>query len=470
MKHCVYNTSPHWIQFLRGRAIRDNVNFWRKDRRILHLSQGAFFYFKELRTQRVVGRGRFRECRNMSLSDAWATFGEGNADATLDLFVRRAATELEIHGATADSSVNCIALDRMEWLSDPVAIPAGLFPQGIMGAKFFEDDELGAIADVFSAAKEPGEDLPPVVLVENDVTIGGAYDDWLDRTGVQYHFPNQYRSRVQEGRRFVYYRGVRREQGRGPAEYFGCGRIGSVWRDDTIPPTSPKNQWKWFCSIDEYSEFQQSVPARQAEGYLEAIRHARGWQVGVREITEEIYQQIIQLSGLDNDPLTDATPVLEPATLQRVENLLRVQARVATGRGGGAGPTTRRSRYAVQIGKAAERVVFDLIQRDFPDARWLSEEGELPGYDIGYEVDGHTYAVEVKGTTGTSFPSIELTANEWRAAQELRDRFSLYLVAECRGRHPKLQVIQDPAGFPERGEAIVEPVVVRFAMRAAVGV
>jgi hypothetical protein len=74
-----------------------------------------------------------------------------------------------------------------------------MFPQGIMGAKFFDDEELTAIADAFGIVRTPGEELAPIVLVENDVTIGGAYDAWMDKTGEQYHFPNQYRNRVQEG-------------------------------------------------------------------------------------------------------------------------------------------------------------------------------------------------------------------------------------------------------------------------------
>jgi hypothetical protein len=78
MKHRVYNASPGWIQFWRGRAIRDNMNFWRKDRRILYLTPGALFYFKELCAPRIVGCGWFCECRNMALGDAWTAFHEGN--------------------------------------------------------------------------------------------------------------------------------------------------------------------------------------------------------------------------------------------------------------------------------------------------------------------------------------------------------------------------------------------------------
>ena len=236
MKHCVYNTSHQWIRYLRGSAIRDDVNFWRKDRRILRgLSQGSFFYFKELGALRVVGRGRFRECVNMTLGEAWSRFQQRNGCDTRDEFVQRASRELGIVGATIGSPVNSVVLDRLEWLNDSVPIPADFFRQGIMGAKFFEDDKLPDVVAAFSSLGPPGEALTPIVLVENEVTIGGEHDDWRDETGNQYHFPNQYRGRVQEGRRFVYYRGVRREAGRGPAEYFGCGRIGTVWRDEAIP-------------------------------------------------------------------------------------------------------------------------------------------------------------------------------------------------------------------------------------------
>src|SRR5438552_909557 len=95
------------------------------------------------------------------------------------------------------------------------------------------------------ATEEP--EFPPLVLVENERTLGGAYDHWADRTGEMYHFPNQYRSRMIEGRRFIYYRGVRREGNRrGIAEYFGCGRIGTTWRDDSVSPETKKAHWRWF--------------------------------------------------------------------------------------------------------------------------------------------------------------------------------------------------------------------------------
>ena len=81
----------------------------------------------------------------------------------------------------------------------------------------------------------------PLVLVQNERTATVTYEHWKDITGEQYHFPNIYKNRIVAGKPFVYYRGTRRAGGRrGIPEYFGCGMIGEVWRDDDIPESDPK--------------------------------------------------------------------------------------------------------------------------------------------------------------------------------------------------------------------------------------
>jgi hypothetical protein len=96
----------------------------------------------------------------------------------------------------------------------------------------------------------------------------------------------------------------------------------------------------------------------------------------------------------------------------------------------------------------------------------LSKIGELPGFDFEYEDRGVRNAVEVKGTTCSFFPSIELTINEWRAAEEYGDRFWLYLVAKCDGPDPRVEIIRDPASLIARQAAAISPVVLRFELRA----
>src|SRR5262249_42727910 len=128
-----------------------------------------------------------------------------------------------------------------------------------------------------------------LVLVENEVTYGGQYDHWQDLTGVSYQFPNQYRNKLLPGRRFVYYRGVRRaNQQRGQAEYFGMGRVATVWRDPSVPESIPKARWRWYCSVEDYVPFPKPVPAKIDGQYLETIPNALGWRTAVRELANEV--------------------------------------------------------------------------------------------------------------------------------------------------------------------------------------
>jgi hypothetical protein len=95
----------------------------------------------------------------------------------------------------------------------------------------------------------------PLVLASKDANANELYA-WKDITGVQYHYPNGYRNLIRTGEPFVYYRGVRRATGiRGQAEYFGQGVIGDIRRDPTVPLSSPKAKWAWFCSIEDYFPF-----------------------------------------------------------------------------------------------------------------------------------------------------------------------------------------------------------------------
>jgi hypothetical protein len=154
--------------------------------------------------------------------------------------------------------------------------------------------------------------LEPLVLVQNEATYGGEYDHWRDTTGVRYHFPNTYRGRVLPGRRFIYYRGVRRQNNtRGQAEYFGTGTIGEVWRDPEIPEDVPKNQQKWYCRIDDYIPFQTPVPSKLEGEYLEQIPHQMAWRTAVRELPEDAYQTILDAAGLGQAKPTVAPPGVE---------------------------------------------------------------------------------------------------------------------------------------------------------------
>lgn len=146
----------------------------------------------------------------------------------------------------------------------------------------------------------------PIVLVQNDRTVGGRYDSWEDSTGETYHYPNQYRNLVVPGEPFIYYRGVRApgSKRRSEPEYFGCGIVRSVWRDESIPAERPKRTWKWYCSLTDYTAFQQPVSWKVQDQRIEQIPQNL-FGNGVRRISAEVYRQILDRAGVLVEDMAD---------------------------------------------------------------------------------------------------------------------------------------------------------------------
>lgn len=129
-----------------------------------------------------------------------------------------------------------------------------------------------------------------------------------------------------------------------------------------------------------------------------------------------------------------------------------------------------KSNYAYTIGNRAEEIVCKMLDSEMSkfrieNLRWVSKEGEKPGWDIElkYE-DGRHDKIEVKGTGSKFFPSIELTANEWFAASTHRSSYWLYLVTNCLSDNPSIQKLQDPFSLVEEGTFTLTPVLWRFEM------
>ncbi len=88
--------------------------------------------------------------------------------------------------------------------------------------------------------------------------------------------------------------------------------------------------------------------------------------------------------------------------------------------------------------------------------------GDWPGFDLrslrpadaaGLAEDR---AIEVKGRAGTG--SVEVKANEWAAACNLRDRYWLYVVFDCATSRPRLVKVRDPFGcLLAKSQGVVVP-------------
>lgn len=314
-----------------------------------------------------------------------------------------------------------------------------------------------------------------LVLVDAERTAGGLHDDWADVTGQLYHFPNQYKNRVRPGVPFVYYRGVRRAQGqRATPEYFGAARIAEVWRDDAISESAPKKDWKWYAKIVDYVPFTTPVPWKLPDGSnREGIEDANLWGVGVRPLTADQYRAILEAAGetppaIDEGDEAATTPPPKFPDIERIEEStgLLVPRTASSGERrseANASARARRSRTSKAIGDRGEQTVLKRLRETLtPDERetlrWVAGAGETPGWDIEYtDKAGQLIRIEVKATTSTRFPSFELTAQEWAAAETHRGRYWVYLVADCRSTAPKVEKINDPFGMMSKGQLAATP-------------
>jgi Domain of unknown function (DUF3883) len=314
--------------------------------------------------------------------------------------------------------------------------------------------------------REPTNQLRnALVLVENEKTVGGAYDFWEDITGIQYHYPNQYKNRVRPGRPFVYYRGVRRTGGqRGQAEYFGAGTVGEVWVDPKRVDSSPRPHW--YCAIEGYVGFSPPVPAKTADRHYETQTSGMAWRTCVREISIETFHEILAAAGLDlgysTSPqvLTAFVDAPSVSLAESASELLIPRSRILTK---WSGLVDRDSTYARAVGDRAEELVFDWLRKTLPEPiretlDWVAKRGVTPGWDVEYlDGSGLHIAIEVKGTTLSRFAAVELSANEWRAACAERERYALALVASVFTATPRLALLWDPVSLTESGEMAAMP-------------
>jgi hypothetical protein len=110
----VYSTDPDWIDVLRRHNVHDNVNFWRKDTRQVHLPKGSYFLFRP-HSHSVAGRAVFREKLTMSIDRACERFGYGNGVVSFEALRRKVVDVLHLDG----DNLTCLVLDDVEFLDLP---------------------------------------------------------------------------------------------------------------------------------------------------------------------------------------------------------------------------------------------------------------------------------------------------------------------------------------------------------------
>jgi predicted HNH restriction endonuclease len=128
------------------------------------------------------------------------------------------------------------------------------------------------------------------VIVQNDES------KWDDVKGDLYHYPSTYKNILTNGCNVIYFKGKMTNKAFLPyrlstePHYFGAGIIGDSIED---PGSLKKDR---YCEILEYREFENAVPIKVSNAYIEEIpesKKANYWRFGVREISQNIYDKIL---------------------------------------------------------------------------------------------------------------------------------------------------------------------------------
>ena len=114
-----FNTDREWIEVIRANDLHENINFWRRDKRRVHLPEGSRLYFRLSGSKLVAGRAHLREQTVLTVREAWDRFGIGNGVTSFERLQHRVEEVLKIK----DDSVACLVLDNVELL-DPSNYPA----------------------------------------------------------------------------------------------------------------------------------------------------------------------------------------------------------------------------------------------------------------------------------------------------------------------------------------------------------
>ncbi len=131
----------------------------------------------------------------------------------------------------------------------------------------------------------------PVVLSQRTWRTD-ADPKYLDREGVIYHYPRQYRGRINDFDRFIYYRPATGASEGERLTYIGHGVLAASFEDWARPN-------HWFVDVAWYEPFERPVPLRQNSEFVETEGSTSPqFQSAARQIRETAYYRILMLGGV----------------------------------------------------------------------------------------------------------------------------------------------------------------------------
>ena len=142
--------------------------------------------------------------------------------------------------------------------------------------------------------------------------------------------------------------------------------------------------------------------------------------------------------------------------------------------GGGKGGGTRHSKESKKVGDAGEKAaklyeenkLNECDRADLVDAIvWEADEGNTPGWDISsFDESRKRICIEVKSSIGKTISSVEVTDNEWKAAQIEGGRYKIYIVTRAMSKAPKIEILHNPFQYVGEDELDFKPILFRLSL------
>lgn len=276
------------------------------------------------------------------------------------------------------------------------------------------------------------------IITENDVS------QWNDETGVKYHFPNTYKRILQPGTKILYYKG-------GVTHYFGYAIIGDVYQDE-------ENTKNYYAEIVNYIPFYNPIKFKNIDNeYYEEVKKINHWRDGVRIISEDRFNLILEMSGLniDNNIQKEPTinesvfPDIKDVTISLTDTPLIAILKPQDQKQYTSNTSFRNSKNSIKIGNHGEKLVMShltsvLNENEVKTLNHHAIQNEKFGYDISYiNLKNETIYIEVKATTAPLFNNFLITANELSAAKEFGNQYKIYLINNVTSTNVKIEIIEN---------------------------
>ncbi|RKS08186.1 putative restriction endonuclease [Nocardiopsis sp. Huas11] len=177
MKAYVGVTDKAWADFLSERPQLNEINFWRPSSASVfkRIELGDLFLFKTHFPQnQIVGGAVFSGFARVPLSEAWATFGQGNGrDSVVEVRAAinsyRAKNKMAAIQPGEDPLIGCIMLrDPVFFSANTTFDPPPDFAKSLVQGKGYDDIESAAHAHYFAPIAARVLRRPPEKALEED--------------------------------------------------------------------------------------------------------------------------------------------------------------------------------------------------------------------------------------------------------------------------------------------------------------